>query len=340
MGPSTEYIKDEITSCDNIEDLTQALKELVPGRQKLWKDEINRILDESGLGKSGFAKACDVSRPALDKWCNLGGLPRTREQYIRIGMVAGFGVDEMNHFLQRFGGYSALYPKALVDCICIYVLTHHEKDEWVQKYDEIWNRLKNEITGDFVQGSAGQIDTVLFEEKIGEVSDEEKLELFVRQNADIFKGAYSKLNSYIKVYIEFNYLENTYGVDTVQDVAETQGWTPGLLQCVSLIRQNKWYPARDKLISLGIHLGMNEEEINHMFELAKMEPLCAKNLYESVILYILADADLSDVFDKDADGYSPDTLYYHACDILEQIRIPELESYMKEYLNAYNDEEG
>ena len=63
-------------------------------------------------------------------------------------------------------------------------------------------------------------------------------------------------------------------------MAQIQGWSSSLRQCVSAINQNKWYPTRNKVISLGLHLSMDHEQIDELLELAHMEPLCAKNARE------------------------------------------------------------
>lgn len=56
----------------------------------------------------------------------------------------------------------------------------------------------------------------------------------------------------------------------------------------------KWYPQRNKIISLGIHLNLDVDQINEMLELAQMEKLCAKTPFENAIIYALENAKLED----------------------------------------------
>ena len=61
-----------------------------------------------------------------------------------------------------------------------------------------------------------------------------------------------------------------------------------------------------------------------------MEPLCAKNIFESVIMFILEDASLNDMLNADSDLYSPDELCKYAREVLKMLDMPEIESFISE----------
>ena len=63
--------------------------------------------------------------------------------------------------------------------------------------------------------------------------------------------------------------------------------------CISEIRNKKWVPRRDKILSLGIHLNMDVPAINQMLTLAKMEPLYPKNPVEAAIIWAINDVILN-----------------------------------------------
>lgn len=100
----------------------------------------------------------------------------------------------------------------------------------------------------------------------------------------------------------------------------------------------KWIPTRNKIISLGIHLSMDHEQIDEMLEIAHMEPLCAKNIFESVIMFILDDVSLNNMLDDSDEEFDPDELCRYAREVFEEFDLPEVESFISE-LPEINDEE-
>ncbi len=75
---------------------------------------------------------------------------------------------------------------------------------------------------------------------------------------------------------------------------------------------------------------MDHDQINEMLELAHMEHLCAKNAFESVIIFILEDASLNNKLDADSEEFDPDELCRYAREVLEKFDLPEVESFITE----------
>ena len=253
MDKSTEtkYIKEEIEKCEELSDLKERILPMLMSQQELWAEKIREVIEESGCSKTAFAKKCNVSRVAVDKWCK-GAVPRNRETFLRIGLAAGYDLARMNQLLARYGRYPELYSKSLEDCVCIYVIS-----------------------------SPGDVDIA---ERLAQVHGEDALAQFIYDNIAAFSTAYQKFYAYVKMYVTINYQRYS---SSIANLADGQGWSSSLKQCVSAIRQNKWYPTRNKILSLGLHLSMDREQIDEMLTLAHMEPLCAKNPFESVIIFIL-----------------------------------------------------
>ena len=110
-------------------------------------EKINQIITDSGLTKSIFAVVCGVSRVSVNKWCK-GAIPKNRETFLRIGMVAGYDLERMNQLLRRYGQYPALYSKSLEDCVCIFVLERKYGLETLEKYNYILDKNKANIVRD------------------------------------------------------------------------------------------------------------------------------------------------------------------------------------------------
>ena len=284
------------------------------------------ILAESGLTKSAFAKRCRVSRVSVDKWCK-GAIPKNRETFLRIGMAAEYDLEKMNQLLRRYGQYPELYSKSLEDCVCIYVLNHRFEMDGsgngasekcgesygLTAYDYILSQIKDNMTADT-------------DMEIPDINAD-ALTQFIYDNIATFSSAYQKFYAYVKMYVTINYQRYS---SSVANLAEGQGWSSSLRQCVSAIRQNKWYPTRNKIISLGLHLSMDHEQIDEMLTLAHMEPLCAKNLFESVILFILDDAELNNMLDTESEEFDPDELCRYARKVLLELDLPEIDAFLAE----------
>lgn len=329
----TVYIRDVLSKCEDIEDLKREIIPMLKSQQEEWKQKINEIITQSSCSKTSFSKACNVSRVTVDKWCK-GAIPKNRETFLRIGMAAHYDRSRMNQLLQRYGQYPALYSKSLEDCICIYCLGHDSNDDdALIKYDLILGRIKKNLS-DIDPGPVRDDNTVIIDEKLDQILNEEELDRFISENTAVFSSAYHKFYAYVKMCITANY--QGYA-DSVFELAESQEWSSSLRQCVSAIRQNKWYPTRNKIISLGLHLSMDHEQIDEMLELAHMEPLCAKNIFESVIMFVLDDASLKDILNTESDNYDPDELCRYAREILEDFDFPEFRSFISEL--PENDDE-
>ncbi len=321
----TVYIKDAISRCEDLSDLKETIFPMLKTQQELWSKKIEEIIVQNGGNKTAFAERCGVSRVSVDKWCK-GSIPRNRETFLRIGMAAGYDTDHMNHLLQRYGRYPGLYSKSLEDCVCIFVLQDRYRQEAIEKYQYIIDKIKEKIIREDV-AETENVTTRKFDEKLSQVREEGELEQFITDNIAMFSFAYHKFYAYVKMCINANYAGYA---NSIYELAEGQGWSSSLKQCVSAIRQNKWYPTRNKIISLGLHLSMDHEQIDEMLELAHMEPLCAKNIFESVIMFILDDASLNNMLDSESDDFDPDELCLYAREVLEELSIPEMDAFMLE----------
>lgn len=327
-GLETVTIKEEISRCEDLEDLKEIVFPKIRTQQDEWSRKVKEIIQEKGYTKTKFAEICGVSRVSVDKWCK-GSIPKNRETFLRIGLAAGYSLEKVNQLLQRYGQYPALYSKSLEDCVCIYVINHGYGEETIEKYQLILDKIKENIIREDSADSVDNVTTEKFDAKLSEVQDEEELERFIADNVAMFSNAYHKFYAYVKMIIATNYMEPAYA-ESVFEMAEVQGWSSSLRQCVSAIRQNKWYPTRNKIISLGLHLSMDHEQIDEMLELAHMEPLCAKNVFESVIMFILDDASLNDMLNIESDDYDPDELCNYAREILCSLRLPEVGDFISE----------
>ena len=326
----TVYLRDEIARCEDIDQLREQIFPLLNTQQTQWSRYMQNLIGEKGFTKTAFAQRCGVSRVTIDKWCK-GSVPKNRETFLRIGLAANLTVDQMNQLLTRYGRHPALYSKTLEDCICIFTLSHNEKQDALEQFLHIRGRIAEK----FLPQSAAEdlnISTVKFDRQLSGVDSTDVLESFIAENIYMFSFSYHRFYAYVKMFLA----ANDFGfAGNVSDLAETQGWSSSLRQCVSAINQSKWYPTRNKIISLGLHLCMDHEQVNEMLALAHMEPLCAKNIFESVIIFILEDAALNDILDPVEED--PDALCRYAKKIMGELDLPEIDSFFRE-ISEIDDE--
>lgn len=330
---STGYLFDVVSRLENIEEYKNLLFGIADGKKK-WIEIINEIVTENGYTATELGKLCGVSRQAAKKWMD-GALPKKRETFIKIGFAAHYDLEQMNFFLQRYGGGTKLYPKCLEDSVYIFVLNSTTIEHTYQSCQSIIDLLSAEISTTDDESNDGNYETVGVLETLTNISTLPEMLSFVANNADIYRKQYVKLYEYIEEFIQKNLLDDGFEDDNVSSLANSQQWSASLRLCVSEISQKKWYPQRNKIISLGIHLNMNLEEINKMLSLAQMEDLCAKNPFENAIIYSLENALLEDVIHPDG----TDILCKYVKRILESLDYTGVDFFMEELPSDYDEDE-
>ena len=322
---STRILWEQLLHCDELETFKKTFLPALQSESTAWKGKIQEIIACNGYSKSQMAALCGVSRTAVSKWCS-GSLPSSRDDFIRVGFAAHYNLREMNFFLQRYGKYPALYAKSLEDSVYIFVLN---SSSFPHEYDFCWSTITN--IRDCMQ-NVGDIrtniySTVQLDSCLSQLETMEQLEKFVKENAAAFRVPYAKLYAYIKAFIAANNIDYVANkVLSVDSLATAQNWSSSMRQCVSAIRQGKWFPLRRKVIALGLHLNMTTEQINEMLQLARMEPLCPKNLVESAVIFAVDDADLNDLICCDGGT----ELCTHVRMILEELEISDAEKLLKD----------
>lgn len=293
----TGILEEKIIHCDNLEDLRSEVLANVKTHKEVWKEKINAIIKESGYNKTKFAKLCSVSRVMVMKWCN-GAFPQSRETFIKIGFAAKYNLQEMNLFLQRYGKYPALYAKSLEDSVCIFVLSSSHISHTYEECEKIMEKIKNEMQAEEKISMSYETSKVL--NNIINLSTEAELLEFIKKNSTVYQDAYRKFYAYVEVYLKINAMDwSSDKVRSTYSLAEYQKWSSSLRQCISKIHNKRWLPIRRKVISLGLHLNMDLEQINEMLQLAQMEVLCAKNPIEGAIIYAIEDASLKNMIFQD-----------------------------------------
>lgn len=322
---STKILWEQLLHCDELETFKKTFRAALQSESVAWQEKIQEIITRNGYTKAELATLCGVSRTAVSKWCN-GSLPSSRDDFIRVGFAARYDLTEMNFFLQRYGKYPALYARSLEDSVYIFVLNSRTLPHTYEVCCETIARVKERMRSAERSRSA-DFTTIMLNGQLMQLESVGQLESFVEENASAFQAPYAKLYAYINAFIAANNTDYvTNSVLSVDSLAKAQNWSSSLRQCVSAIRQKKWFPLRRKVIALGLHLNMNTEQINEMLGLAQMEALCPKNLVESAIIFAVDDADLNDLICCDGGTELCD----HVRTVLEELEIPDADKLLND----------
>lgn len=332
MYTDMEELQERISRCEDIKELKETILPLLHTQQEQWSNKIQEIIQESGYTKTEFADLCEVSRMAVNKWCR-GAIPRTRELYLTIGMVAGYDISQMNAFLHKYGRCPALYERSLEDSICMFVLNQNYGEGTILKYRNLLGRIR-----DRMEDGTDQESTTLtqeqFREKVLGTTDEVELENFLVKNKAILKTAFQEF--YAHTVQSIQKCSNGYA-ESISDFAVIQGWSSALKQSVSAIRQKKWYPTRNKIILLGIYLSLSREQINEMLGLAQMGPLDVTNIFECILIFILEDAYLKNMLNREAEEYDPNGLARYARGVLRHFDLSAMMGIIEELPGAWEE---
>lgn len=316
----TVKITDFLEHCEDVEDFKNILLPKLQNQRMMWKAKIEQILTDNHYTVKQFAALCRVSEPAVRKWRN-GALPQSRDMFLRIGFAAGYHVEEMNLFLKRYGRCPQLYVKTLEDSVCMFVLRSQTLPHTYECYLEVLDYIMNELQAETpaMQFSYG---TVRMSEHFENLVSMDELVSFARSNASSYKEAYARLYNYVLAFVQIN----LYDIGDAQyasfhSMASESGWSSSLRHCISEIRNKRWFPQRHKIISLGLHLNMDLDDINKMLQYAQMEPLYAKNPVEAAVIFALEEAQLNEIIFRDGS----DDLCQYVKDILTQLELADSE---------------
>ncbi len=304
MDLNTVYMKNDIFEKNNSNEVIEYIR----NNDLLfldWQRYINNLLQLRGCSYEKFGKMTGFSKNTIKSWCINGVMPRNRALFIKLAFGLKMNVEETNELLLKYGKYSKLYPKDLHDAIIIYVINKRINDwdnpiydynslsAWEEKFCEI---LKNHKTNEKYYY---QPQTVGIFNDILKIKDDLEFEKYILTNADVFFSSYSALIYFIDDFIEIRISEK----EILGNETEKYSWHRFIKEkqldssfeiMLSKLKHDGLLPRREQLIALGIHLNMVANDIDKMLELAHMKPLYAKDKAESLLLYLLRNAEKID----------------------------------------------
>ena len=264
-----------------------------------WKEYINREgLAVNGYSPQKLAQKCGFNIKTVKRWCNLGHMPKGRNEFIKLGFGIGLDFDKINNLLQRYGKYPKLYPKSIEDAIFIFSINKKRSFAYATELKKIVNKLVNAQPG--FLNSSKLLDTIAILRKLERmVSDNELIE-FISLNSEIFNDEYRRLVEFLtshikKITSDYTGLNQDISINALlKDRLVNSNQIKSYNVIISSLINGRMIPTRARMICLGIILDMNIENIDRLLELSGMEKLCAKDRVESVLIFLFEDYEIND----------------------------------------------
>lgn len=306
MAIDTVYAKSEILAQKSAEDLLDYIK----NNDEIfinWKKYILHCMEILGLTYAKLASMTGFSKNTIKSWCTEGIMPKNRDMFIKLAFGLNLDIEHTNELLTKYGKYSELYAKDLYDAIVIYVLNKRRSnpENPMYQYEALgywFDKFKDIRATRLVDGKLNlQTMTVGVYNSIIGIEQDADFEKYIYDNKDIFFSTYSELVEFIDEFIRIRKSEledvnddNPENKYSWHRIAKEKNLDQSFEKMLSELRNHGIVPKREKLIALGIHLNMVSSDINNMLSLAHMKELYARDKVESLLLYILRNAVLTD----------------------------------------------
>jgi hypothetical protein len=303
---STQEWRNAIDLQSGIQDIKSLLHELSK-HQYSWASFLRAEKESRGMKTAALAARCGVTRQAVEKWLNKDVLPVMREGFVSVGMALGMNIEEINHLLQRYGKCPSLYAKNIDDAISIFVINRycklpgHGLEHIGCVYHQVQD-LKDELLShmDAWEKDGMPEDnyaTKVIQDAIYTAESIDQFLEYVRENKVVFLSKPNiRLQRHISRFIRMQVVDSTdlSITPSIHMLVQNGMLNKGFERMYSLLCAQGEIPGREKIIALGMSFNMTTEMIDKLLEYARMEPLCAKDRIELVLLYAIRKVHLLD----------------------------------------------
>lgn len=297
----TVIFNDKLGKCEDDEDYEEIIRNNQEEFQT-WKQYITEKVEQYrkayGVAKGDIAKYCGVDKKTV-RSC-LREIPKKRESVIMLGVLLGMDIDAINFMLANKARYHELYPKNAEDVVWMYLIEH-----------KVWTKERRipimEVFEQYFQRFQCLQSNIMPKERKSLKTQYLKSEIILNADFDdammkvipgMTKG-YQQLIAYINKALKRSELS----IATLEYVGIGNSQRQKYYRALDGLRHEYIVPSRGFLMALGIHLGLEIEEIDHMLQLAGMRPVYSKEHAESRLRYYLElyQAERPDLFTKNDD---------------------------------------
>ncbi|MBE5941572.1 MAG: helix-turn-helix domain-containing protein [Lachnospiraceae bacterium] len=330
---TTTVLYKELVKCKKDKELELYI-ENYEKQQLNWGMFISEQMMLRGLSYEKMGDLCGFSKNTIKSWCEKGVVPRSREQYIKLGFGLGMNEEEMNHLLRNYGGYPELYAKDVYDAICIYFLKRRMQNMADERYRYPMLKLWYEEYEKFVlehkvnEECHKEISTKNMHRELLAKEDEKAFHAFLEAQRDVFLASYSTLYSYMDNYIAIACKEMEEDLQKKMSPHQLfleKHLDSGFEVAYSKLKNYGIVPSRKQLISFGVAMNMSLQEMNTMLEYAHMRPLYVRNRWECIYIYLL----------RQFEEEHPMAILENAFRMEQMVKSPELRKLYQDIINHF-----
>ena len=288
----TKQLGDEIRKCNTDEEFERIMDTRRGSKIRKsdddWRIEFMNILrSQISISDEKISEISGVSINTVRKWRK--ACPKKCFHYIRIGCIFGLGTNTTSRIMQRYGGYRKLDAKNPEDIISIRLLNlserpiedfnNAEKLHMYEKYPD-YEYIKDLLDKSFTKYDDGCDQTARL--LLSKMHDDKFHDMYNATNR--FRNFKSEaLNRNLKECL------SKIGYDSRDKFLKDKHLHEMYSRSLSGLDNpnKKVLPSRDILITLFLHMGLPLDIIDKLLEVSGSEPLCARNPYESALIYIL-----------------------------------------------------
>ena len=270
---------------DGCESVAEVLERLQGVGGPSWQAFLCDLLDGAGLSYGRFAAACGISKNTVKRWCTQGGVPRSRDTFLRVGFGAAMTPAAVSTMLSRYGGYCGLNPRDSFDAVCIFCLRRRSDGDARFDYGAA-EALYDRLVPPAAPAGPSSSSTTRLMARILTIDTEAEFAEFFKDFGQELCGRKLKLERFLGDFLTVRCLEA--GRDSGRAASLHSLRLPAEVEKqLSLLKQHGVVPRRRQLIALGLHLDMTLEELDLLLTYAGMEPLYARDRLEAVVIYAL-----------------------------------------------------
>lgn len=296
---NTGMFEIKIGQCENQEEY----EELVRENQKLfagWRDYIFPLMRKKKLTAKSIAEGCRISEASAATFSRK--IPAKRENVIMLAMMMGLSVEDTNYILTRWAKYQKLYAKNAEDVIWIYLLKKGQNSHPADTYDEYYHVYKRVHQEYLQEKSKGENEKETFfstdlayhsiDRAVGAGSTADSRDKdtqfigLIKSLLPAFESGYQELMDYINAFFRDSSAEDELVTPNAK-FQDSQFFLNRYYQKMRKLKEEHKLPSRGFLISLGLRLSMDVDELNKMLELAGMSGLCPKDRLEGSLIFYL-----------------------------------------------------
>ncbi len=268
-----------------------------------WESWINEELKATDHEVKDLMKACSIKESCAYEYCKK--TPSDRNNLIRIGVLLyGCDVSKINQMLTQKAGVNELYAKDKNDFIWLYLFRKYHKafpdleDIW-KEYKVCWKQMEKYIQESTL--SERNERTVGLMAQLGYNSDgaigqtcTKPFEYYLRIFVPEFQNAHKELMKEIDQWNEKAKRKDSK-LNALRRFFYTKGENAGRNPDAAYRQFYRWIKELEKrkqikrktLLLYAIHMGLSEEELNHLLEIGHFHPLYARNLIDCAVIYVL-----------------------------------------------------